>query len=441
MLVQQLLATPLPETKVLHLPRVHSDHYPILLDTNPFPTLRPTRPFRFETIWFSDPSIFSVIKNNWLDNTLPFSACVNLFVTNVKLWNKLSFGNIFHRKKHISSCILGVQKSLETHPSPFLFNLEKSLVKDFNDILKLEEEFWAPKSRINFVLDGDKNTKFFHQSTLTCCRRNKILAIRDSNNNWIFDEPSIKTSFISHYSSLFSTATTSTTLTFPPPFSFPQIDTHLANKLQIPITTNLGKYLGCPIHHTRPSANSFSFIVEQIQNKLTGWKSKLLSLSGRVTLIKAVNSVIPKHVMQCNHIPKSVTNKIDKLNRDFLWGTTSKKKKIHSISWDNIAKPKKVRGLDIRQASLVNKVNMAKLNWRLLSEKHKLWAKVLNSKPRSKSSILSPTWKGINKGAELFQLGSKILIRNGLHTSFWFDNWLGPGPLRSLKEGPLTLSD
>ncbi|XP_028089100.1 uncharacterized protein LOC114289558 [Camellia sinensis] len=213
-----------PETKVLHLPRVHSDHCPILLDTDPSSTLRPTRPFRFETIWFSDPSIFSVIKNSWHDNTLPFSTCVNLFVANVKLWNKLSFGNIFHRKKHISSRILGVQKSLETHPSPFLFNLEKTLVKDFNDILKLEEEFWALKSRINFVLDGDKNTKFFHQSTLTRRRRNKILAIRDSNNNWIFDEPSIKTSFISHYSSLFSTDTTSTTLTFPPPFPFPQID-------------------------------------------------------------------------------------------------------------------------------------------------------------------------------------------------------------------------
>ncbi|KAL7181895.1 hypothetical protein ACSBR1_040747 [Camellia fascicularis] len=265
------------------------------------------------------------------------------------------------QKKHFSSCILEVQKSLETHPSPFLFNLEKSLVKDFNDILKLEEEFWALKSHINFVLDGDKNTKFFHQSMLTHRRRNKILAIRDSNNNWIFDEPSIKTSFISHYSSLFSTATTSTTLTFPPPLSFPQID--------------------------------------------------------------------------------SVTNKIDKLNRDFLWGTTSEKKKIHSISWDNVAKPKKVGGLSIRQASLVNKVNMAKLNWRLHSEKHKLWAKVLNSKPRSKSSILSPTWKGINKEAELFKLGSKILVRNGLRTSFWFDNWLGPSPLRSLIEGPFTLSD
>lgn len=36
---------------------------------------------------------------------------------------------------------------------------------------------------------------------------------------------------------------------------------------------------------------------------------------------------------------------------------------------------------------------------------------------------------------------TRSVIRNDRTTSFWFDNWLGIGPLRDLIEGPLSLHD
>ncbi|KAL7262753.1 hypothetical protein ACSBR1_001003 [Camellia fascicularis] len=146
----------------------------------------------------------------------------------------------------------------------------------------------------------------------------------------------------------------------------------LSHQLQILPTLHLGKYLGCLIHHDRPNANSFNFLIEKIQNKLTGWRAKLLSPAGRTTFIKSVNVAIPSYIMQNNFLPKKTIQTIDKLNRDFLWGLTLEKRKLHAVNWENVSKPKTLGGLGIRQTLLVNQVCMGNLNWRLANDNQSL---------------------------------------------------------------------
>lgn len=49
---------------VTHLPTFHSDHRPILINSNPAVSPRP-HPFRFEAMWIRDESIVEVIKTAW----------------------------------------------------------------------------------------------------------------------------------------------------------------------------------------------------------------------------------------------------------------------------------------------------------------------------------------------------------------------------------------
>ncbi|KAL7237367.1 hypothetical protein ACSBR2_003623 [Camellia fascicularis] len=84
---------------------------------------------------------------------------------------------------------------------------------------------------------------------------------------------------------------------------------------------------------------------------------------------------------------------------------------------------------------------MAKLNWRLYSDKEALWTKILRAKYSTETKISSRhfhTWRSIRKGRELFNEGSCKLVKTGSHTSFWFDNWLGVGSIRSHIQGPIT---
>lgn len=123
--------------------------------------------------------------------------------------------------------------------------------------------------------------------------------------------------------------------------------------------------LGCPIHDSRPSKQSFQFVIENIEKNLTGWKKKHLSLAGRHTLVKSGIETIPAHVMHCNLLPASITKKIDQLSRDFLRGTAPNHKKIHAVKWSNASKDKRLGGLGLRRSNLITSVSMTKLVWRL----------------------------------------------------------------------------
>lgn len=64
-------------------------------------------------------------------------------------------------------------------------------------------------------------------------------------------------------------------------------------------------------------------------SKLAGWKAGFLSFAGRTVLIKSVLSAIPTYVMQGAALPSYLCEKLDMVNRNFLWGTTDEKRKIH----------------------------------------------------------------------------------------------------------------
>nr|XP_023885119.1 uncharacterized protein LOC111997275 [Quercus suber] len=116
------------------------------------------------------------------------------------------FGNLFARKRRLLANINGTQKAFSNGPNRFLVQLEQDLIKEYADIRLQEEEYWALKSRINWAAYGDRNTSFFHVSTLVRRHRNRIKSIKNSLGEWVIEEEEVKNVILTGYIDLFQTS-------------------------------------------------------------------------------------------------------------------------------------------------------------------------------------------------------------------------------------------
>ena len=224
----------------------------------------------------------------------------------------------------------------------------------------------------------------------------------------------------------------------------------ICSNLGIQATTNISKYLGFPIKHKGAARNRVNFVVERVLNKLSGWKAKFLSFAGRSVLVKSVMSAIPNYVMQGEALPMHLCEKLDKINRDFLWGSTRDKKKLHLVGWNKIIQPKEEGGLGIQAVRAKSVALLAKLNWRMYQEKDSFWAKVILNKycsldrRRARDPYKLPgssSWTAIKVGFPIFEKGIGWSVGDGKKIIVWSGCWIRDVSLRDLIVGPLTQNE
>ena len=135
------------------------------------------------------------------------------------------------------------------------------------------------------------------------------------------------------------------------------------------------------------------------------WKASSRSLAGRITLINAVTTAIPTHVMQCTMLPTKVCKEIDKINRKFLWADSTTRRKIHLLNCYSATKPKSLGGLGIKESIHRNKELLAKRLWEIRSNLAGLHVLMLRKKYHFIASPLkrySSTWTSLCKAKSIY---------------------------------------
>ncbi|KAL4326271.1 hypothetical protein GQ457_11G005490 [Hibiscus cannabinus] len=176
------------DSVVFHLQKLGSDHRPILLNTGGQRMNNFSRPFRYLVAWNEHTDFSRFIGDLW-DDSKSMVENIHNFHIKSRTWNNDVFGHIGKRKTLLLARIRGIEKFLERSDSLFLSNLEVELKKELDIVLEQEESLWHQKSRTKWIEKGDRNTQFFHASTMTRRRRNSIrmLEIEDANNDklWV----------------------------------------------------------------------------------------------------------------------------------------------------------------------------------------------------------------------------------------------------------------
>lgn len=65
------------------------------------------------------------------------------------------------------------------------------------ELMSQEESFFIQKSRIKWLENGDRNTKYFHHFVTTRQLRNRILSVLDRNGNLVIELNLVQNTFVS----------------------------------------------------------------------------------------------------------------------------------------------------------------------------------------------------------------------------------------------------
>ena len=113
-------------------------------------------------------------------------------------------------------------------------------------------------------------------------------------------------------------------------------------------------YLGLLVGGGITRLSSWEPLIENIRKKLAAWKSSLLSIGGRLTLIKSSLSNLPIYYMSLFPLPQGVIDKIIQMWRQFLWNGKEDRKALALIRWEMVQLPKRLGGLNVGNLLLRN---------------------------------------------------------------------------------------
>jgi hypothetical protein len=88
------------------------------------------------------------------------------------------------------------------------------------------------------------------------------------------------------------------------------------------------KYLGLPVGVNPRRLATWEPLINSLRKRPGSWSCKYVSLGGRITLLNSVLNAIPIFYLSFLKIPVQVWKIVKQIQREFLWGCRSGRKRI-----------------------------------------------------------------------------------------------------------------
>lgn len=193
---------------VTHLAKDGSDHCPLLFNGSKTEISSPSS-FRFLNMWTSHHNFMHIVKTSW---NLPLDAIgitrywfkQQRLKNELKRWNKHDFGDIFSQQKQLEKKVEEFEIIHQNDPSIVnKMNLNQGNAQ-LNKYLAYQEKFWQQKSGCKWLVEGERNTRYFQMLLKKKRFKNRIFEIKVDDTNVVSNLTEIKSSAVSFFSSLFA---------------------------------------------------------------------------------------------------------------------------------------------------------------------------------------------------------------------------------------------
>ncbi|MCH79574.1 putative ribonuclease H protein [Trifolium medium] len=135
----------------------------------------------------------------------PIQANLNKLSNDFQEWKSITVESVTKKKMELLARLGGIQRNLQTNRrSRFMVRLEGELQNELAHILKAEELMWFQRFRARWLVDSDRNTRYYHLKPITRRRYNKILMLRNVHGQWVEGSVVLKQMANDFYKMLFS---------------------------------------------------------------------------------------------------------------------------------------------------------------------------------------------------------------------------------------------
>ncbi|GKA91010.1 hypothetical protein Tco_0812880 [Tanacetum coccineum] len=185
-----------------------------------------------------------------------------------------------------------------------------------------------------------------------------------------------------------------------------------------------------------------------IRNRVNDWKTKSLSIAGRLQLIQSVLGSLHVYWASVFMLPTRVLLDIEQIMRGFLWCHGSMCRGKAKVAWDVVCLPKQEGGLGVRRLDHFNKALMVSHVWKLLSLKESLWVKWIHVYKLNNRSFWDIPYRGTMSWSWRKLLLLRPLIREFIWSCIgddglwkWPNDWLVKYPLLNSIPVPTIIDD
>lgn len=198
-----------PHAIVQHISTLVSDHNANYLFLEGFLRQGPRfgKRFHFKSVWLGEDECEKIFAKKWnsFDHTSVatkdivsgMSRCASKLLS----WNKYSFSYIKLRLKECYQLLADIQSK---SPSVEHVRHLNQVENEIDCLLYKEESRWKQRSRLSWLHEGDRNTRYFHNHASARFRKNYISGITTENGHWITNPQTITSSFLLYYQKLFT---------------------------------------------------------------------------------------------------------------------------------------------------------------------------------------------------------------------------------------------